>query len=51
MDRKDEFRNRTKKYASSIIKLYYFLPKNRPEIRILGDQMLRSGDFCCCELS
>jgi four helix bundle protein len=42
-NKKDAFRNRTKKYASSIIKLYCSLPKNRTEVNVLGGQMLRSG--------
>lgn len=43
MNRKDEFRNRTKKYASSIIKLYCSLPEKRTEVDVIGRQMLRSG--------
>ena len=41
--RKEEFRRRTKLFASSIIRLYCTLPKERPEVQILGKQMLRSG--------
>lgn len=39
----DEFRERTKKYAAGVIRLFVKLPKNQDEIRILGKQLLRSG--------
>jgi len=39
----DELRARTKAYASAIIRFYVQLPKRREEIRILGNQLLRSG--------
>ena len=39
----DELRDRTKRYASAIIGLYVALPKNRPEVQVLGHQLLRSG--------
>ncbi len=38
-----EFRNRTKRFAASIIKLYVKLPKGRDETVVCGKQMLRSG--------
>jgi four helix bundle protein len=38
-----EFRDRTKRFASRIIRLFITLPKNREEVRVLGKQMLRSG--------
>jgi four helix bundle protein len=38
-----EFRARTKKYASSAIRLFVKLPKNQEEVRVLGRQLLRSG--------
>lgn len=38
----DEFRDRTKKFALRIIKLYQSLPKTE-EARIIGKQLLRSG--------
>ena len=41
--KKEEFRQRTKKYASAAIRFYYSLPKNRAEVQILGKQFLRSG--------
>ncbi len=39
----EEFRLRTRKYASAIIRLYVSLPKGREEVRVLGRQLLRSG--------
>ncbi len=38
-----ELRERTKKYASSVIGLYVKLPKKREEVRVLANQLLRSG--------
>ena len=38
----DEFRDRTKKFALRIIKLFRALPKT-DEARIIGKQLLRSG--------
>ena len=43
MDKKEDLRKRTKTYASAIIRLYCSLPKGRPEVRVLGGQLLRSG--------
>jgi four helix bundle protein len=39
----DEFRDRTKRYASSIVQLYVQLPRSREEVEVLGHQLLRSG--------
>ena len=39
----DEFRDRTKKYAAEIIRLYVKLPKTREEVGVVGKQLLRSG--------
>jgi four helix bundle protein len=39
----EEFRQRTKKYASAIVQLYVQLPRSRKEVEVLGHQMLRSG--------
>jgi four helix bundle protein len=39
----EEFRERTKKYASAIIRLYAHLPRARKEVEVLGHQLLRSG--------
>ena len=38
-----ELRDRTKRYASGIIKLYVGLPRRRKEVEVLGHQLLRSG--------
>jgi four helix bundle protein len=38
-----EFRDRTKKFASSVIRLFVKLPKHREEVHVLGKQLLRSG--------
>ncbi len=39
----EELRQRTKGYASAIIRYYVRLPKEREEVRVLGKQLLRSG--------
>lgn len=39
----EELRQRTRRYASGIIRFYVELPKNRDEIKVLGHQLLRSG--------
>jgi len=39
----DEFRNRTKRYAAGVIRLFVKLPKAKEEVRVLGKQLLRSG--------
>ncbi len=39
----EELRQRTKNYASAIIRFYVNLPKEREEVRVLGKQLLRSG--------
>src|SRR5437667_10922071 len=36
-------RERTKRYASSIVQLYVQLPRSRREVELLGHQLLRSG--------
>jgi four helix bundle protein len=38
-----EFRNRTKQFASCVLRLFVKLPKVRDEVRVLGKQLLRSG--------
>lgn len=38
-----EFRDRTKRFASGVIRLFVQLPKQREEVRVLGKQLLRSG--------
>ena len=42
-ERKEEFRKRTKAFASAIVRLYCELPKTRTEVQVLGKQLLRSG--------
>ena len=39
----EEFRTRTKRYASAIVRFYAALPKGRREVEVLGHQLLRSG--------
>ncbi len=39
----EEFRARTKRYASAVVRLYAGLPRNRKEVEVLGHQLLRSG--------
>jgi len=39
----DKFRDRTKRFASAIIRLYTQLPNTRKEVQVLGHQLLRSG--------
>ena len=39
----EELRQRTKGYASQVIRLYVALPLRRKEVEILGGQLLRSG--------
>src|SRR3954469_22757898 len=39
----EEFRTRTKGYASQVIWLYTTLPRSRREVEVLGHQLLRSG--------
>lgn len=38
-----EFRDRTKRFAGQVIRLYISLPKERGEVLVCGKQMLRSG--------
>jgi len=39
----EDLRQRTKRYASGIIRCYVNLPKAREEVKVLGKQLLRSG--------
>ncbi|TAN37606.1 MAG: four helix bundle protein [Verrucomicrobia bacterium] len=43
MDRKEEIRQRTKRFAVNIIHLYCALPKTHPAVQVVGKQMLRAG--------
>ncbi len=38
-----EFRDRTKRFAAQVVRLFIKLPKTREEVRVLGKQLLRSG--------
>jgi four helix bundle protein len=38
-----EFRDRTKRFAAQVIRLFVKLPKEREEVRVLARQMIRSG--------
>jgi len=39
----EEFRGRTKAFASRIIRCFVKLPKEKEEVRVLGKQLLRAG--------
>src|SRR5258708_28037371 len=39
----EEFRDRTKRYASAVVRFYVRLPRARKEVEVLGHQLLRSG--------
>lgn len=39
----EQLRGRTKTFASSIIRAYIRLPKQREEVAVIGKQMLRAG--------
>ena len=39
----EELRERTKKYASVVVRLYASLPRQRREVEVLGRQLLRAG--------
>jgi four helix bundle protein len=38
-----EFRERTKRYASAVVRLYIGLPRSRKEVEVLAHQLLRSA--------
>jgi four helix bundle protein len=42
-DKKEMLRQRSKRYASTVIRLYCELPKDRMECQVIGKQLLRSG--------
>ena len=42
-DKKEMLRQRTKRFASVVIRFYCELPKNRTECQVIGKQLLRSG--------
>jgi four helix bundle protein len=39
----EEFRSRTKRFASAAIRLYVKLPRSRGEVQVLSHQLLRSA--------
>lgn len=39
----EEFRGRTKRYASAVVRMYAELPRGRREVQVLGHRLLRSG--------
>jgi len=39
----DDLRKRTRTYASSVVRLFVALPKQRVEAQVIGRQLLRSG--------
>ncbi|QTN32149.1 four helix bundle protein [Akkermansiaceae bacterium] len=39
----EELRTRTKDFASSVIRIFVALPRQRDEVNVLAKQMLRSG--------
>ena len=41
--KKEEIRQRTKAFASAVVRFYCSLPKGRVEVQVLGKQLLRSG--------
>ena len=43
MSRSEEIRDRTKKFAGSVVRFYVGLDKSREELRVLGRQLLRCG--------
>ena len=43
MSRTSDLRKRTRTYASSIVRLFVALPKQRVEAHVIGRQLLRSG--------
>ena len=46
----EQFRDRTKRSAAEIIRLYVSLPKSREEVRALGKQLLRSGTSVAAQI-
>ncbi|PZR72013.1 MAG: four helix bundle protein [Chthoniobacterales bacterium] len=45
-----ELRERTKRYASAIVRLYVQLPRSRKEVEVLGHQLLRSGTSVAAQI-
>lgn len=40
---REEFRDRTKRFAGDVIRLYAKLPRHRDEVQVCGHQLLRLG--------
>lgn len=40
----EELRDRTKRFSSSVIRLFIDLPKSREEVKVIGKQLLRSAN-------
>jgi four helix bundle protein len=38
-----EFKDRTKRFAATVIRLYVSLPRQREEVNVCGKQLLRAG--------
>ena len=39
----EEFRQRTKRFAAGVIRLYVKLPRAKEEVKVVGRQLLRAG--------
>jgi four helix bundle protein len=46
----EKLRERTKQYASAVIRLYVSLPVSRKEVQLLGHQLLRSGTSVAAQI-
>lgn len=46
----DDFRDRTKRYAAVIVRLYVGLPRSRKEVEVIGHQLLRAGTSVAAQL-
>jgi four helix bundle protein len=46
----EDLRDRTKRYASAVIRLYVTLPHARKEVEVLGHQLLRSGTSVAAQI-
>jgi four helix bundle protein len=45
-----ELRDRTKRYASAVIRLYVRLPRTRKEVEVVGHQLLRAGTSVAAQI-
>lgn len=46
----DEFQQRVKGFAAGIIRFFIKLPKGQEEVRVLGEQLLRSGTSAAAQV-